>query len=96
MGPDDTEDEEDEAHATQSDALDDAPPSNEAAAAISRVWGRLLSAEDSTVALVLEGDGPFVIGRNASCDLRVANSRISSLHARLAFSVASGVTIEDL
>ena len=48
MGPDDTEDEEDEAHATQSDALDDAPPSNEAAAAISRVWGRLLSAEDST------------------------------------------------
>ena len=79
--------------ATQEDA--DAGTDDDAATAAPRVWGRLMAEGDSTVSLVLEGDGPFTIGRKVDSSLRIDNPRMSGLHARITLSDAGVPQIED-
>ena len=53
---------------------EDDPALEQEVDASKQVWGRLLSEEDSSVRLnVLEGPGPFTIGRAPSSSLRIDN-----------------------
>lgn len=69
---------------TQTDALDEDGGEEDAPSAEPEVWGRLLSAVDSTVLLLLSRvEMEYTIGRGASCALRLTSSRVSTSHARL-------------
>jgi E3 ubiquitin-protein ligase CHFR len=59
------------------------------------VWGRLLSARDSSARLLLRTDAPpYTIGRGPACALRLDDAHVSTLHARLSLG-AGGATLED-
>lgn len=52
----------------------------------SEVFAYLQGGEGRTDRLVLRGAGPLLVGRSKSCDLVIADSRVSKQHARLWFS----------
>lgn len=69
---------------TQTDAVDEDGGEEDAASPEPEVWGRLLSAVDSAVLLLLSRvEMEYTIGRGASCALRLTSSRVSTSHARL-------------
>merc|ERR1711965_1224423 len=66
------------------DALGEGDDDEDTSSAEPEVWGRLLSAADSAVLLLLSRvEAEYTIGRGASCALRLTSSRVSTSHARL-------------
>lgn len=75
------------------DTDDDDAESPEAPA--KRIWGKLVTKHDSATTLLEMDAGPYTVGRAESSSLRLTESKVSGVHARLSHDNANAI-LEDL